>query len=141
VKGLKKSIGISLVVLFFLLIIFCIPHQATTRLKFEIVHILEYPLKASFFLSNQFKNILFYPAILKENCFLRREASILKNENVQLKEILNENERLASLLQFKQKSPLMLIAARVIAKDASVWRKSITIDKGLNDGIYLLRQL
>ncbi len=136
-KGLRESISIGLVVLFFLLVIFCLPYQVTTSLKLKIVQFLEYPLKASFFISNQLKNILFYPTILKENLSLRKEASVLKNENVQLREVLEENERLNSLLSFKRKSAFRLIAARVIAKDASSWKKSITIDKGLNDGVYL----
>ena len=136
-KGLRESISIGLVALFLLLVIFCLPYQVTTSLKLKIVQLLEYPLKTSFFISNQLKNILFYPTILKENLSLRKEAAVLKNENVQLREILAENERLKSLLSFKRKSSFRLIAARVIAKDTSSWKKSITIDKGLNDGVYL----
>jgi rod shape-determining protein MreC len=137
VKGLKRSISIFLIISIFLVVIFYLPQPIAIRLKLEIVHFLEFPLKISFFINNQLKNILFYPTILKENISLRERVDILTNENVQLKEVLKENERLNSLLSFKRKSPFRLVAARVIARDTSNLKASITIDKGLNDGIYL----
>ncbi|MFH1856892.1 MAG: rod shape-determining protein MreC [Candidatus Omnitrophota bacterium] len=136
-KDIKKYTGTIVGILFLLCCIFYLPYQVNARLKLQTISFIEIPLKFFSFINNQIKNVFFYPVVLKENNRLREKNAALEEENVRLKEILKENERLNSLLSFKEKSPFKLIPARVIAKDAVSWKKSITIDKGLNDGIYL----
>lgn len=136
-KQFKRHIKFILIGLIFVSVIFIIPHQLSNRIKLEVVSFLELPLKVSSFVSAQIKNVIFYPYILRENISLRNKVGILETENVRLKECLRENERLRALLFFKPEPSFSLIATRVIAKDTSGYKKSITIDKGLGDGIYL----
>lgn len=136
-KQFNRHIKIVLIGVIFLAAIFFVPLQFSNRLKLEVVRWLEFPLNVSSFISAQIKYVLFYPSVVRENISLRKKADNLETENIRLKELANENERLKTLLYFKQETPFSLIAARVIAKDTSNWKKSVTIDKGLSDGIYL----
>ncbi|MDP2044186.1 MAG: rod shape-determining protein MreC, partial [Candidatus Omnitrophota bacterium] len=72
---------------------------------------------------------------LVESGRLNNEVAILRGSLFDLREVYLENKRLAGLLNFKQKSPLRLILARVIARSADSWNSSIIIDKGRFNGI------
>ncbi len=83
-------------------------------------------------------NIEYFTKLLRlaeENKFLREEVGRLENEVVRLRELAIENERLRELLAFAQETPMQLIPARLIGKDASNWSRSIIIDKGQRDRI------
>ncbi|HKR00333.1 MAG TPA: rod shape-determining protein MreC [Pyrinomonadaceae bacterium] len=72
-------------------------------------------------------------------------------ENAQLKQLLeqkdmelnrlraehDENVRLRSMLDFKEKSEYQMVAASVIARDPSLWFDTITINRGTSSGIEL----
>lgn len=79
--------------------------------------------------------IIFYHRNLVENERLNNEAGALRWRLFDSREVYLENKRLAGLLGFKQKSPLRLIPARVIARSADSWSSSIIIDKGRFNGI------
>ena len=66
---------------------------------------------------------------------LINEVESLRQRLFDLREVDQENMRLKGLLSFKQKSPLRLIAARVIARSPDSWSSSIIIDKGRYNGI------
>jgi len=73
---------------------------------------------------------------------LKDENKVIKNENhelrmqlIGLEEERKENERLRSLLDYKESQDSPTLIARVIANDPRSEFKSITIDKGKNDGI------
>jgi rod shape-determining protein MreC len=53
----------------------------------------------------------------------------------QCMELALSNQRLRNLLDFKRESPRPLLAAEVIGRDPSPWFKSVTIDKGLSEGV------
>ncbi len=53
----------------------------------------------------------------------------------QCMELALSNQRLRDLLNFKEGTPRSLLAAEVIGRDPSPWFKSITINKGLSEGI------
>lgn len=53
----------------------------------------------------------------------------------QCMELALSNQRLRYLLNFKEKNPRPLIAAEVIGRDPSPWFKSVTIDKGVSEGV------
>ena len=59
----------------------------------------------------------------------------LEQQLVSYKELEKENERLRELLKFKKEIPGKTLAARVIARDAAPWRKTLVIDKGTTHGI------
>ena len=66
---------------------------------------------------------------------LSNEIGILRAKLFDLREIEQENARLKSLIGFKQKSPLLLVSARVIARSPDSWSSSVIIDKGKYNGI------
>ncbi len=66
---------------------------------------------------------------------LSNEIGILRAKLFDLREIEQENSRLKSLIGFKQKSPLHLVSARVIARSPDSWSSSVIIDKGKYNGI------
>ncbi|MDA7920412.1 rod shape-determining protein MreC [Verrucomicrobiales bacterium] len=59
----------------------------------------------------------------------------LQLEVIQLDELINENNQLRRALLYKEKSPLELIAARVINRKPSNWYNTLVIDKGNLDGV------
>jgi len=71
----------------------------------------------------------------QENVLLRKKLDLFKLENSRYQELLLANKRLQELLNFQENTDELLLPARVIGWDSSGLFKSITIDKGENDGI------
>ena len=61
---------------------------------------------------------------------LERERDRLKLEVIQLDEIVRENNELRRALQYVEKAPLEVVAARVINRKPSNWYSTLIIDKG-----------
>jgi rod shape-determining protein MreC len=72
-----------------------------------------------------------------ENERLKQELSQARLELQNTHETWAENERLKALLKLKEKTNYSQVAARVIARDSSVWFNTVTIDRGSSDGIAL----
>ncbi len=70
-----------------------------------------------------------------ENKYLREANIRLSNEVATLKEMQKENARLNKLLNFKNKSNLFLVGARIINKSLTQTRNSITLNIGERDSI------
>lgn len=66
---------------------------------------------------------------------LKSEVDVLRLRLFDLRELNQENIRLKNLLNFKQKSPLRLLAARVIGRSLDSWSSMVIIDKGRYNGI------
>jgi rod shape-determining protein MreC len=73
--------------------------------------------------------------IHEDNLRLNERITQLQNEKIELMESQASLERLESLLELKKQSPYPLIASRVIARDPGNWYRSMTIDKGADDGV------
>ncbi len=72
----------------------------------------------------------------EENQALKKEISILKQDQIQAKEAFAENIRLRELLNYKQsQSKYILLTAKVVGFNPSGIDGSIVIDKGKNDGV------
>ena len=71
----------------------------------------------------------------EENLLLKQRLAGLSVALARMKELALENERLRSLLDFKKSTPYKTIAARVIARDSTDWRRAIIISKGATHGI------
>jgi len=71
----------------------------------------------------------------RENERLKRELEQLKLETAITNELLIENERLRDLLGFKKLQPLNSVTAQVIGKESSPSSRTVTINKGAEDGI------
>ncbi len=63
------------------------------------------------------------------------ERDRLRLEAMQLDDLLRENNQLRHALQYIQKSPLSLVATRVLSRKPSQWYNTIMIDKGSDAGI------
>lgn len=66
---------------------------------------------------------------------LAEENTRLRQENILLREAAIANQRLREMLAFKESSCLNLLAAEVVGVDASLYFRSIFIDKGERDGV------
>jgi rod shape-determining protein MreC len=70
-----------------------------------------------------------------ENELLRKTNIDLADETQRLREAKLENFRLRELLKIKDQSTYPLIAAKVVAKNLTLLRNTITLNVGSNDGI------
>jgi rod shape-determining protein MreC len=70
-----------------------------------------------------------------DNGTLRRENDRLEAENTRLQEIRRENEQLTALLQLRAGFEHRTVAASVISRESSEFRRVVGLDKGTNDGI------
>lgn len=66
--------------------------------------------------------------LVEDNRSLR--AVLAQSDEVRL-----ENQRLRLLLEFKEAQEIATLPARVIAEDASSWFRTVTIDKGSDQGV------
>ncbi len=71
----------------------------------------------------------------KENVELKVQLSKTMEIKNRYEELEQENFRLKKFVNFTNSVPDTYIAAQVIARDPSPWFKTITIDKGENDGL------
>lgn len=71
----------------------------------------------------------------KENDRLKKQLGNTLYDANQCRETELANERFRRLLDFKTASRLDSVAAEVIGKDPSQWFKTLTIDKGVSEGI------
>lgn len=70
-----------------------------------------------------------------DNTTLRAENDRLTTENTRLQEIRRENEQLTALLQLRAGFDHQTVAASIISRESSEFRRVAGIDKGTNDGI------
>ncbi len=76
------------------------------------------------------------PAQLRERlAAAEQERDRLKLEAIQLDELLEENNQLRRALQYQERSPLSIAAARILSRKPSQWYNTIAIDKGSDDGV------
>ncbi len=72
-----------------------------------------------------------------ENEQLKQELSQARLELQNAHQTWVENERLKGLLNLKEQTGYDQIAARVIARDSSIWFNTITINRGSSNGVAL----
>ncbi len=74
-------------------------------------------------------------ALQRENRYLRSRLVTKVVHESEIRELRQQNERLRDMLDFRRDSQLMLLAARVRARDASVPPTSVTVDVGTRHGV------
>ncbi|MCX5669426.1 MAG: rod shape-determining protein MreC [Candidatus Omnitrophica bacterium] len=83
----------------------------------------------------ELSGVIFYHHNMMQAQRLQNDVNLLRWRLFNFREVAQENVRLKNLLNFKQKSPLRLVAARVIGRSIDSWSSSVIIDKGRYNGI------
>jgi len=118
-----------------LLISVCIISFFLPILRKYLVDFLEYPLKITGFFFDEFKALIFFHYNFLENIRLNREIGLLKQKLSDYQELLGENQRLKTLLSFRENSAFRLVSAKVIMRSPETWASLIVIDRGKRDGL------
>jgi len=71
----------------------------------------------------------------EENDLLKRRMAVLEGDIIRNAEVAEENSRLRDLLMYHDVFPQRTIMARVIANDPRAEFKSLTINRGVDDGV------
>ena len=71
----------------------------------------------------------------RENQGLRVENRSLKATNQALRDVEREVNRLRTALNYRERSVFKLVPAEVVTRDASTWWRTVTINRGKQDGI------
>ena len=87
--------------------------------------------------TNLVKQIVNFRRSAIENEQLKQQLSQTELELRNARQSAEENERLKGLLNLKEKTGYDQVAARVIARDSSVWFNTVTIDRGSSSGVGL----
>ncbi len=88
------------------------------------------------FFKNTFRNLYELRSLKTENDALKEEVESLKHQNRQLIQMALENNRLRSLLDFKDNNSLFeYVGASVTGRDPGNWYDVYTINKGSKDGV------
>ena len=91
--------------------------------------------KASGATSGFFQQIWNFRSSATENEQLKQRLTQAEQELNVARAAAAENERLKALLSLNEQSEIKSVPARVIARDASVWFNTITINRGSSSGI------
>lgn len=87
------------------------------------------------FTKNLWEHYFFLVSAAEENDRLKKEMGDIIQKNNEYQEAALSNDRLRSLLDFRQSSPAESVAAQVISIDPSLWHKTLIINKGKENGI------
>jgi rod shape-determining protein MreC len=104
-------------------------------IRAPVLDTLKHPFNIINFIRREVGGLIFFHRNLYQNEILKKETDILKFKLNSADEIYRENERLRSILAFKQKASFKVVVARVVARPADSWSSAVTIDKGKFNGI------
>src|SRR5438874_11421888 len=71
----------------------------------------------------------------KENAALNVDNRQLKATNQALRDVEHEVNRLRHALNYRERSVFKLVPAEVISRDSSTWWRTVTVNRGKQDGI------
>ena len=91
--------------------------------------------KASGATSGFFEQIWNFRSTAQQNEQLKERLTQVEQELNAARQATAENERLKALLNLNEQVQIQSVPARVIARDASVWFNTITINRGSSSGI------
>jgi len=107
-----------------------------SRIKTQTIDVIRFPLKGATKLTGKIYNLAgFQNRYEKKILLLEQKISLLARKAIGTQEILEENQRLRSLLAFKKRISSKTIATEVIARGHLGLDNFIIIDKGSRDGI------
>lgn len=139
VRHAKFFIMLALLLALFWLVTYQVKAGRLTFMERPVLAVsgfLERAIIAPFrFVRSAAEGYVFLVRTARENERLRLRIDRLTLENSITNELLMENERLRELLGFKKLEPLSTALAQVIAKDSSPSSRTLTLNKGTNDGL------
>lgn len=137
-----KKINVIALLLFLVAVVavfFLIDSPATRAIQTRVMNILSPFIRAGAVTETEVKRAV---ETHIDPVAMRLEMERLQQENGRLAihakkylEVLEENNKFRSLLNYRQQTPLKLIPARVLRRSASNWWTTLIIDKGSLDGI------
>ena len=71
----------------------------------------------------------------RDNAALKVENRSLKATNQALRDVEHEVNRLRRALAYRERSVFKLVPAEIVARDSSTWWRTVTINRGKDDGI------
>jgi rod shape-determining protein MreC len=71
----------------------------------------------------------------RDNTGLRVENRQLKATNQALRDVEHEVNRLRHALNYRERSIFKLVPAEIVARDSSTWWRTVTINRGKEDGV------
>ena len=71
----------------------------------------------------------------RDNTALRVENRSLKATNEALRDVEHEVNRLRHALNYRERSLFRLVPAEVVSRDSSTWWRTVTINRGSDDGL------
>lgn len=82
-----------------------------------------------------FDAVFFHHEIKAENERLREEFAFYREQALSIKELQEENRRLKEMLDLKEDTDMELVAANVVSRDPGQWFNTVTLNRGIKDGI------
>lgn len=136
-----KSVLLFVIVCLFCLILFTARGRFQSVLFSGVVSTVIMPFQfVASWVSNEVQfateTIADISAVHEQNEMLRKEVEKLRIQAVAANEYQSENERLRTLLDYKQAAHQFdLMGARVIGREATTWSSIVVVDRGAKDGI------
>ncbi|MBI3603321.1 MAG: rod shape-determining protein MreC [Nitrospirae bacterium] len=134
--------GLLLLAVLLLSLVFLLPKQSRGLLRSigqPLAQIVTLPLDAFSTLDRSVRDTwegyVALHHVAEENRHLHRELQQLRGRNVELQEMVAASQRLAKLLEFKERLKPGTVAAQIIGRDATNWYRSVVLNKGERDGI------
>ncbi|MBS4022942.1 MAG: rod shape-determining protein MreC [Dethiobacter sp.] len=141
IKIRKKPVSILLIFVFLLILAsFTSQGRQKITLMEEMLLTVVAPVQGvfqrlTFSAESVFASVREYQLLLKENALLHEQLAASSTLEAQLAELRKENHRLRQMLDLREKSEYQLIASEVIARDASNWFQTMTINRGSMHGV------
>ncbi|RCW49702.1 rod shape-determining protein MreC [Halanaerobium sp. MA284_MarDTE_T2] len=73
--------------------------------------------------------------LIEENRRLKKEIASIDRQKMIIQSVIRENNRLRSMLSFKEANDFEVLGAEVIGNSSTNWEKKIIINRGAEDGI------
>ena len=86
-------------------------------------------------LSEVWGNYIYLVGVQRDNQRLREEIKWLRQENHRFLEAYLQYQRLQQLLNFREQTPLDVVAAEVVGRNSNTWTEIIYINRGTRDKV------
>ncbi|HEX4664991.1 MAG TPA: rod shape-determining protein MreC [Chthoniobacterales bacterium] len=122
-----------------LLALFSLGPQATRKIQSTFFQVISPFLKSGSGLDRQISSVRAglksLEELERENAALRVENRSLKATNEALRDVEHEVNRLRHALNYRERSLFRLVPAEIVSRDSSTWWRTVTINRGAQDGI------